>query len=124
VNNPTFWFLLEIALFAAPMVMFLSPAVGSNRGKLFGAAALAVAAGAAYRVNTYLTMYRPVGWTSDGKPYEAGWNYFPSLGESLVTVGMAAVGIAIFIVVSRLFPVVVVEDRAHSNIAGGQAASR
>jgi Ni/Fe-hydrogenase subunit HybB-like protein len=68
-------------------------------------------------------MYRPVGWTAEGKPFSAGWDYFPSLGETIVTVGMAAVGVAVFIFISRKFPVVVVDDRAHSNLSGGQTAA-
>jgi Ni/Fe-hydrogenase subunit HybB-like protein len=126
-NFPTVWFVLEMALFLVPAFMFLSPKVAANRGKLFAAAAIAIAAGAFYRVDTYLTFYRPVGWTAQGTPYEAGWQYFPSLGETIVTIGMASVGIAIFVAVSRLFPVVVVADRAHSNLGSGKvqaAASR
>jgi Ni/Fe-hydrogenase subunit HybB-like protein len=124
-NGPTAWFVFEMALFLVPAFMFMSAKVAQNRGQLFGAALLAVAAGSFYRVDTYLTMYRPVGWTSQGTPYQAGWNYFPSIGETVVTIGMAAVGIAVFVLVSRLFPVVVVEDRAHSNLGSGEpAASR
>ena len=89
--------------------MFLSKKVQQNRGRMFGAALLTLAAGAFYRVDTYLTMYRPSGWT-DGVANAAGWNYFPSLGETVVTVGMATFGVALFIFISRLFPVVVVED--------------
>jgi Ni/Fe-hydrogenase subunit HybB-like protein len=122
-NGPTAWFVFEMALFLVPAFMFLSAKVAQNRGQLFGAALLSVAAGSFYRVDTYLTMYRPVGWTAQGTPYEAGWNYFPSLGETVVTVGMAAVGIAIFVLVSRLFPVVVVEDRAHTNLGSGSPAA-
>ena len=106
----TFLFLVELTLFAAPAVMFLLPPVQRNRGRLFGAALLALAAGAAYRVDTYMTMYRPAGWTAAGKPVTAGWDYFPSMGETIVTVGMAAIGMALFIFISRLFPVVVVEE--------------
>jgi len=95
-------FFAELALFLAPAVMFLTPAVQRNRGRMFGAGLLALAAGAVYRVDTYLTVYRPA----------PGWNYFPSLGEMMVTVGMAAIGIALFVVICRLFPVVVVEERA------------
>jgi Ni/Fe-hydrogenase subunit HybB-like protein len=98
-----FLFLLEMALFLAPAVMFLMPSVQRNRGRTFGAALLAIAAGSFYRVDTYLSVYRPA----------PGWNYFPSIGETVVTVGMAAIGIAVFVFVSRLFPVVVVED-AHA----------
>lgn len=123
-NWATFWFALELALFAAPAVMFFLPAVRANRGRLFGAALLALWAGAAYRVNTYMTMYRPAGWRADGTPVPAGWNYFPSLGETVVTVGMAAVGIAVFVLVSRKFPVVVVEDvRTHTPVGARSAAA-
>ena len=108
-NFPTFLFLLELALFAVPAAMFLSPRVAADRGKLFGAALLALAGGACYRVDTYMTMYRPAGWT-DGVANPAGWNYFPSVGETVVTVGMACLGLAIYIFISRLFPVVVVDD--------------
>jgi len=118
-NFPTFLFLLELACFLAPAILFLSPKVQANRGRMFGAAALAILAGAMYRVDSYMTMYRPAGWT-DGVANPAGWNYFPSLGELAVTIGMAAIGIAVFIVISRLFPVVVVADRAHKQIDAGQ----
>jgi Ni/Fe-hydrogenase subunit HybB-like protein len=105
-----FAFLLafELLLFLAPAVLFLLPSVQRNRGRMFGAALLAVAAGAVYRVDTYLTVYRPA----------PGWDYFPSLGEMAVTVGMAAIGIAVFILVCRLFPVVVVEERTPAKVAG------
>jgi Ni/Fe-hydrogenase subunit HybB-like protein len=98
-----FLFLFEMALFLVPGIMFLLPSVQQNRGRMFGAALLAVAAGAVYRVDTYLSVYRPA----------PGWNYFPSIGETVVTVGMAAIGIAVFVFVSRKFPVVVVAD-AHA----------
>jgi Ni/Fe-hydrogenase subunit HybB-like protein len=100
-------FLFELLLFLAPALMFLSPAVQRNRGRMFGAALLAVTAGAAYRVDTYLTAYRPA----------PGWDYFPSIGEMAVTVGMGAIGIALFLLVCRLFPVVVVEERARAKLA-------
>jgi Ni/Fe-hydrogenase subunit HybB-like protein len=110
-------FLFEMALFLVPAVMFLLPSVQANRGKMFGAGLLAIAAGSFYRVDTYLSVYRPA----------PGWDYFPSLGETIVTVGMAAIGMAVFIFVSRKFPVVTVEDRHDaSTLADGlkTAASR
>jgi Ni/Fe-hydrogenase subunit HybB-like protein len=108
-------FAAELLLFLAPAVMLLRPSVQRNRGRTFGAALLAVAAGAVYRVDTYLTVYRPA----------PGWNYFPSLGEIAITVGMAAIGIALFILLCRLFPVVVVEERAPARPASAprQAAA-
>lgn len=121
VNFPTLLFLFELALFAVPATMFFSARVTANRGKLFGAALITLAAGALYRVDTYLTMYRPAGWT-DGVANAAGWDYFPSLGETAVTVGMAAFGLATFLLVSRLFPIVVVDDASQpSNLGRGNA---
>jgi Ni/Fe-hydrogenase subunit HybB-like protein len=120
---PTFLFLVELALFIAPAILFLTPAVQRNRGRLFGAALLALAAGAVYRVDTYMTVYRPAGWTADGKAIAAGWNYWPSLGETTVTVGMAAVGMALFIFISRKFPVVVVDEVRPSSTLRRRAAS-
>jgi Ni/Fe-hydrogenase subunit HybB-like protein len=74
---------------------------------MFAAALLAVTAGAAYRLDTYITAYRPA----------PGWRYFPSLGEIAVTIGMAAIGIALFIFISRLFPVIVLRHHeAHGKI--------
>ncbi len=123
-NWPTFFFTIEIALFAIPAVMFFLPSVQANRGRLFGAALLAVWAGAVYRVDTYMTAYRPAGWDANGVPVPAGWNYFPSLGETAVTIGMASIGIAVFVLVSKLFPVVVVEDvRTHTPVGAKSAAA-
>jgi Ni/Fe-hydrogenase subunit HybB-like protein len=111
LDGYTLLFAIEMALFLVPAVMFLLPSVRRNRGHLFGAAFLAVLAGSFYRVDTYLSVYRPA----------PGWDYFPSLGETIVTVGMAAVGVAIFVFVSRKFPVVVVEEtRTHPNVAAGR----
>ena len=108
----TLLFLAELALFLAPALMFLSPKVQQNRGRLFGAALLALWAGAAYRVDTYLSVYRPA----------PGWEYWPSLGETVVTVGMAAIGIAVFVIVSRKFPVVVVEHAHDSSTVAAKRA--
>jgi Ni/Fe-hydrogenase subunit HybB-like protein len=103
---------VELALFVAPAILFTLPSVQRNAGRLFGAALLALAGGALYRVDTYLSVYRPA----------PGWDYFPSLGETIVTVGMAAIGIAVFVLVSRLFPVVVVGDaRPRSTLEAGPA---
>ena len=90
---PLFW--LEIALFTISGLMFLSKRARSDRGRLFIAAILALLAGAAYRVNTYLIAY-------DGGP---GARYFPSLGEILVTVGLASLGVAAFLFIVKKLPI-------------------
>ncbi len=97
-------FLVELAFFLAPAILFLLPSTQANRGRLFGAGVLAVAAGALYRVDTYVSIYRP----------GPGITYFPSLAEMLVVVGMASLGVALFILISRLFPVIVPGEGAAS----------
>ena len=93
------FFALETALFVVPAAMLFSRRVREMRGGLFVGALLAVVAGGLWRVDTFLTCY------------DAGerWHYLPSFGEVSVTVGMGALGVAVFIVVSKLFPVVVQE---------------
>lgn len=90
---PIFW--MEIALFTISGLMFLSKRARSDRGRLFIAAILALLAGTAYRVNTYLVAY-------DGGP---GARYFPSLGEILVTVGLASLGVAAFLLIVKKLPI-------------------
>jgi Ni/Fe-hydrogenase subunit HybB-like protein len=90
---PFFW--MEIALFGGSGLLFLSRSVRENRGRLFTAGLLALLAGAAYRVDTYLIAY-------DGGP---GAQYFPSLGEILVTLGLASLGVAGFLLISKLLPI-------------------
>ncbi len=97
-QTPFFW--MEIALFLGSGLMFLSPRVRSDRGRLFRAAVLALLAGAAYRVNTYLVAYDP----------GPGAIYFPSVGEIAVTVGLAALGLAAFLFISKKLPILAVEE--------------
>ncbi len=104
------FFVLEMALFLTPAFMFFSPKVQKNRGKLFAAALMSLWAGALWRIDAYLTAFN----AGDG------WEYMPSLGEIAVTVGMAAVGMAVFILVSRLFPVVTLRDsHTQTNLGAG-----
>ena len=93
-------FVLEIALFLAPAVLFLVPSLQKKRWALVAGALMSVAAGSLWRIDTFITCYKP------GPTFQ----YFPSFGEIAVTVGMAALGGAVFIIVSRLFPVVVIEE--------------
>jgi Ni/Fe-hydrogenase subunit HybB-like protein len=102
------FFLVEMALFLTPAFMFFSPNVQRNRGKLLAAALMSVWAGALWRVDAYLTAFNP----------GDGWEYMPSLGEITVTVGMAAIGMAVFVFVSRLFPVVTLRESTTSTTLG------
>jgi Ni/Fe-hydrogenase subunit HybB-like protein len=108
-----YFFLLEMALFLVPAFMFLKPEVQASPSRTFSAAMMSIWAGALWRVDAYLTAYNPGN----------GWEYFPSLGELTVTVGMAAVGVAVFLFVARTFPVVVLAEKPAAGGAAHAAAA-
>jgi Ni/Fe-hydrogenase subunit HybB-like protein len=97
------FFLIELALFVAPGVLLLSRRHRANRGKLFGSALLLVLGGALYRFDTYLLAYRPA----------PGWQYFPYVREMAFSAGLAAVGVAVYVIFVKRFPILSgVERRA------------
>jgi Ni/Fe-hydrogenase subunit HybB-like protein len=89
------FFLLELALFAGPLAILSVRRLRQNRGHLFLAGAMLLAAGALYRFDTYLTSYQPT----------AGWVYFPTLTEMLFSVGLGAIGVAVYVLFVKLFPI-------------------
>jgi len=89
----TFWFTLEMLLAAAGIVVLLQSSL--TQGRLFRAAMLVVLAGALYRFSVFLIAYQPA----------PGAVYFPSLGEIMVTVGLVAAEIAVYILIVRRFPI-------------------
>lgn len=88
-----FW--VEISLFVVPLVV-LSSARRRARGDLLllGAVSMLLA-GAVYRVNAFLIGFNP----------RPGYVYFPSVEELLVTVGLVALEILVFIFFVKRFPV-------------------
>ncbi|MFL5407638.1 MAG: NrfD/PsrC family molybdoenzyme membrane anchor subunit [Myxococcales bacterium] len=104
-----FWFGLEIAANVAVVVLFSSEKKRRNLGVLLGGALLLVFAGALYRFDTYLTGYMP---------QRPGAVYFPSFWEITNSVGWAAIGIAVYVVMVKRFPMlsgVVVKKDAKGN---------
>jgi Ni/Fe-hydrogenase subunit HybB-like protein len=92
-------FVLEMALFLFPAFLFLTRRVQDSRTRVLGAF-LTVVGCSLWRIDAFLTCYNA----------GESWTYWPSLGEITVTVGMAAFGVAVFIAVSKLFPVVEVRE--------------
>ncbi len=62
---------------------------------LFIAAAVILAGGSLFRFNTYIIGYDP----------GTGWNYFPSVGEQMITYGLIAMEIAAYTLFVKYFPV-------------------
>jgi len=85
-----FW--IENALFILPMLMTKRNA---NLGMLFRSAMVLAVAGALYRFDTYLLAF-------DSGP---GWHYFPSVAELLITIGLVAFELAIYIALVKRFPI-------------------
>jgi Ni/Fe-hydrogenase subunit HybB-like protein len=77
------------------MVMLLLPRVRANRGHLFLAGVMLLASGALYRFDTYLTSYQPT----------AGWVYFPTLTEMLFSLGLGSLGVSVYVLFVKLFPI-------------------
>ena len=107
-----FWFALEIAANVAVVVLFSSEKKRRNLGVLFGGSCLLVFAGALYRFDTYLTGYMPA---------RPGAVYFPSFWEITNSIGWAAIGIAVYVVMVKRFPmlsgVVVKKDARRTRVA-------
>ena len=93
-------FVIETALFVYPLVVLLSPRGRSNARSLLFAAVSMLLAGTLYRFNAFLITFDP----------GAGYSYFPALPEIMVTVGLVAIEIMIFLFVVKTFPVLPRED--------------
>jgi Ni/Fe-hydrogenase subunit HybB-like protein len=87
--------LLEIALFLAAAVSLRSEASRRDLGNLMRAALLLLLAGALYRFDVYLLAFQP----------GSHWSYFPSIVEILITVGLLAGEVGVYIVFVRVFPI-------------------
>jgi Ni/Fe-hydrogenase subunit HybB-like protein len=88
-----FW--LETALFLFPAVML---AVRRGRvpiGTMFRAALMIVLAGSLYRFDAYLVAFDP----------GPGWSYFPSVPETVITLGLVALEIMVFVWLVKRFPI-------------------
>ena len=88
-----FWF--ETVLFVLPLVLIGSAEKRREPARLFLAGVALMLGGSVLRLNGYLIGY-------DTGP---GWSYFPSISELIVTLGMFAVEVLGYIIITRRFPV-------------------
>jgi Ni/Fe-hydrogenase subunit HybB-like protein len=96
-------FAAEVLVHLAAVVVLASAARRARPLWQLRAGMLMVLGGALYRVNTYLVAFRP----------GENWNYFPTIPEFAITIGMFSLEIALYIWVVRRFPI----------LAGGLATS-
>ena len=89
-----FW--IEIALFVLPFFMLASARQRGDLGNLFRAAIAMLLGGAIYRFDTFLLAYR----------YADDVRYFPSVPELLITLGLVAGEILVYVIVVKRFPII------------------
>ncbi len=93
IEGLMFW--IEMACFIAPFLIIGTAAQRRNPARLFVAGILLMLGGSFLRINGFL-----IGYDTG-----AGFRYFPALPEILVTMGMFATEVLIYILVTRRFPV-------------------
>lgn len=94
-NRFALWFWFETALFVVPLVLLLQTGKLERAGHLFRAAVLLAFGGAAYRFGTYLVAFLP------GEQY----SYVPTVPELVVTVGIVALEVALYVLIVKTFPI-------------------
>jgi Ni/Fe-hydrogenase subunit HybB-like protein len=88
-------FLLEMGLLAAGAAIFMSEARRRNPGQQFLGGMLLILAGMVYRFNVYLVGFQPGGQ----------WSYFPAVPELLITFGIVALEIVLYVAAVKTFPI-------------------
>lgn len=88
-------FIFENLLYLAPVVLLAKPANRSNPRWLFLSGASMLLAGSVYRFNTFLVGFNP----------GPGWHYFPAFAEIMITVGVIAFEIMMYILFVKKLPV-------------------
>ena len=101
-----FVFWVENFCFLSPFLLVGRAADRRNPARLFLAGVAIMLGGIFLRLNGFLIGY-------DTGP---GWNYFPSVPELIVTIGMFAIEVFGYIVITRRFPVLPREE-AHATAA-------
>lgn len=95
-----FW--LEMLFFALPFYLLRNAVVRRNPANLFLGGVVLLLGGILLRLNAFLIGYLP----------GEHWSYFPSVTELAVTIGIFALKILAYIVITRRFPVLPREARA------------
>ncbi|ABD71788.1 Polysulphide reductase, NrfD [Rhodoferax ferrireducens T118] len=100
----SFW--IENIAFVAPFFLIGSTQARRNPANLFLAGIAIMIGGILLRLNGFLIGY--------GHFTGSGWTYFPSLAEVMVTVGIFAIEVLGYIIITRRFPVL---PREHAQVA-------
>lgn len=88
-----FW--IETALFVVALIAIGTEAGRNSERGIFIAACALLAGASLYRIDAYLLAYRGT----------VGWQYFPSVPELMVTIGIVSLEILLYILFIKLLPV-------------------
>jgi len=99
--------IIETLLFLSP-IFLLIPGKPAGNARLFLAAVLLLLAGGLYRFDTYLIAFDP----------GSQWSYFPSISETMVTLGFVATEVAIYVALVKRFPVLTGPDSSEPALSG------
>ncbi len=91
----SFFFWVETLLFLAAAFLFMQQGVRASAAGQLQAALLALAGGALYRVDAFLTAFNP----------GDNWIYFPSLSEIFITLGFIATETVAYVFIVKKFPI-------------------
>jgi len=88
-----FW--IEMGLYLVPFTLMIRRNSCRSRQMIFILSVCLLLAGTLYRLNTYLIGYHP----------GPDWNYFPSIAEMLITIGMFSLEIVLYLIFVKMLPV-------------------
>lgn len=88
-------FIIETLLFIVPLIILLSPARRERGSQLLIAAVSLLMAGSLYRFDAFLLTLNP----------GPGFNYFPSVAEIMITLGIIAFEIMVYMLLVKILPV-------------------
>lgn len=94
-NLQSLMFWLENLLYLYPLVVLLSAEKQNSKKHLFLSAIFMVLAGSVYRFDAFIVGFNP----------GLGWHYFPSVSETLITIGIISVEIMAYLYFVKRLPV-------------------
>ena len=90
-----FMFWVEMVLYVVPLIILLNKSNQTSTRMIFISALCMLIAGSVYRMNVYLIGYHP----------GPDWNYFPSVAELLITIGMFSFEVVLYLIFVKRLPV-------------------
>lgn len=101
-----FAFLVENILYVTPVVLLWPRGRRASPQFQFISALCILAGSILYRMDSYLIAY-----------HRAGWHYFPSVSELLITFGMIAVEVLGYVLIVKFFPILEIPSMGTANAA-------